>query len=121
MTGKSVVIGLALICGLLLTYSMAEERYSSKYDDIDIDAILANPRLRNQYVSCMLNTSPCVTAAARFLKEKFAEAYITRCRKCTEKQVAFLDKITDWYMKNDPATWKRGVEMVIKELRNKNM
>jgi len=72
MTVKSLLICLALICGLLLTYSTANERYSSKYDDVNVDEVLANPRLRNQYVSCLVNTSPCVTGAARFLKGNYS-------------------------------------------------
>ncbi|KAH0953280.1 Csp9 [Eciton burchellii] len=120
MTGKFIFIHLALICDLLLAYSMANERYPSKYDDIDIDEILANPRLRNQYIGCLVNTSPCVTEAARFVKDKFKEMYLTKCMKCTEKQVMFFDKVTEWFMINDPDTWKHIVEIILKELRNKN-
>ncbi|XP_014475963.1 PREDICTED: ejaculatory bulb-specific protein 3-like [Dinoponera quadriceps] len=96
------------------------QHYSSKYDTIDIEAILDTPRLRNQYVNCILNVSPCVTGAARYLKENYAEAFVTRCKKCTEKQAEFFDKVADWFTKNDPETWDRAIKLAIKELRDKN-
>jgi hypothetical protein len=82
MTGKFIFIHLALICDLLLAYSMANERYPSKYDDIDIDEILANPRLRNQYIGCLVNTSPCVTEAARFVKGNYPFLFFFPLYRC---------------------------------------
>lgn len=58
---------LVVTCIVLIAHA-ADEKYSSKYDNVDVDAILTNSRLRNQYVSCIIGTSPCRTGAARFLK-----------------------------------------------------
>ncbi|KAL6444087.1 hypothetical protein ACFW04_001794 [Cataglyphis niger] len=105
---------LIVTCIVLVAYA-ADEKYSNKYDDINVKAVLDNPRSRNQYVGCLMNTSPCITGSARFLKEKFAEAIVTRCRKCTEKQIYFFDTVVEWFMKNEPETWNRLVTMAIKK------
>ncbi|XP_072753956.1 putative odorant-binding protein A10 [Anoplolepis gracilipes] len=97
-----------------------QEKYSSKYDHIDVNAVLANSRLRNQYINCLNGSAPCNTGASRFLKEKFAEAFVTRCKKCTERQIYFFDTIIDWFTKNDPETWNHLVKMAIKELQKKS-
>lgn len=58
-----------LVMTLAVLIAHAEdEKYSSKYDHIDINEVLANSRLRNQYVRCLINISPCTTGSARFLK-----------------------------------------------------
>lgn len=56
---------------IVLVAHAEEEKYSSKYDHIDVDAVLNNSRLRNQYVKCLLNISPCNTGASLFLKGNF--------------------------------------------------
>lgn len=33
--------------------------YDTKYDDIDLDDLLKNDRLRKNYVKCLLNEGPC--------------------------------------------------------------
>lgn len=57
-----------VVTWIVLVVHAEEEKYSSKYDHIDVNAVLANPRLRNQYVRCLINTSPCTTGSSRFLK-----------------------------------------------------
>lgn len=47
-----------------------EELYSDKYDYIDPKEIVENDRLRDQYYSCFMETSPCVTPDAIFFKCK---------------------------------------------------
>lgn len=50
--------------------------------------------------------------------EKFAEAIVTRCIKCTEKQIYFFNTIVEWFMKNEPETWNRLLTMAIKKAHN---
>lgn len=59
-----------LFAGCFLASAIAEEeaKYSDKYDHLDVDAVLANDRLRTQYYKCMLDTGPCVTQDAIFFK-----------------------------------------------------
>ncbi|KOC65006.1 Ejaculatory bulb-specific protein 3 [Habropoda laboriosa] len=102
-----------------ITFAEEEEKYSSKYDDIDIDEILANPKLRNQYLDCYLGRKPCLTADAKYFKDKFPEAMATKCKKCTDKQVIFFDKAVSWFTENEPENWKKIVETAIRDAQNK--
>lgn len=43
--------------------------YETKYDNIDLDELLKNDRLRKNYVRCLLNQGPC-TPDAQELKSK---------------------------------------------------
>ncbi|KZC11655.1 Ejaculatory bulb-specific protein 3 [Dufourea novaeangliae] len=96
-----------------------EEMYSSKYDDIDIEEILANTKLREQYLKCYLETGPCVTADAKYFKDRFPEAFVTKCKKCTPKQVIFFDKISEWFTENEPEMWKAVIEKAVQNVQNK--
>lgn len=56
--------------GLLLAANNGQ--YTTKYDDIDIDAVIRSERLTNNYVGCLLETRPCTPDAAE-LKSKCEE------------------------------------------------
>lgn len=65
MARPSYIVAIIVIA---LTCVLAEELYSSRYDDIDIQAIFNNTKLRNQYYNCFMDFSPCKTADAKFFK-----------------------------------------------------
>lgn len=59
-----------LLFSLVLSrFVSGTEYYPSTYDDADIDVILNNERLLNQYMACILDKGPC-TADGRSLKRK---------------------------------------------------
>ena len=64
---KSFVVCLAL-CALASLVFAAEELYDDKYDYINVDDIIANDRIRNQYFNCFLEKGPCLTPDAKFFK-----------------------------------------------------
>lgn len=43
----------------LLALALAEEKYTSKWDNIDLDQILKNDRLLNNYIDCVLEKGSC--------------------------------------------------------------
>ena len=47
-----------------------DEKYSTKYDNIDLDSILKNDRLLQNYVNCLLDKGTC-TPEGTDLKSKF--------------------------------------------------
>lgn len=49
----------AVVVLALLAVVGAQEFYSKKYDDMDIDAILSNERLINNYINCFLDKGHC--------------------------------------------------------------
>lgn len=64
---QSSIILLALS---LLACALAEELYSDKYDYINIEDILQNDRLREQYYKCFTGAESCVTPDAQFFRGK---------------------------------------------------
>ncbi|KAG8041730.1 hypothetical protein G9C98_007034 [Cotesia typhae] len=99
----------------------AEEKlYSDKYDHIDVDAILRNPRQRNGYYNCFAEMGPCVTADAKFFRDHFPEAIVTNCKKCTPKQLENFDKLTDWYTTHELNKYNALVELALKKFTKKN-
>jgi len=48
---------------------VATEKYTGKYDDVDVDKILQNNRVLNNYIRCLLDEGPC-TAEGRELRSK---------------------------------------------------
>lgn len=46
------------------------EYYSDNYNYADVDVILNNTRLLNQYMACLLDKGPC-TADGRTIKRKY--------------------------------------------------
>jgi len=55
---------IALIIAMnVLLYVLAVERYTDEFDSItDVDAILRNDTLRDEYHKCYINTGPCTIA-----------------------------------------------------------
>lgn len=41
-------------------FATDEEKYTTKYDSFEIDAILRNPRLIKAYLNCGLGRGPCL-------------------------------------------------------------
>ncbi|KAJ8683614.1 hypothetical protein QAD02_019406 [Eretmocerus hayati] len=82
------------------------EKYSNQYDNIDVDKILENVRLRTQYHKCLLRTGPCNTNDMKYFRDNISEAVATNCKKCTPKQVQNLQKLKTWYLQHEPEQWK---------------
>lgn len=63
----------ALLCSLallavVLAAVVADEKYTDAFDDFDVDAMLQNDELRNQYLSCIMDSGPCDNDAQKFIK-----------------------------------------------------
>ncbi|XP_054016456.1 ejaculatory bulb-specific protein 3-like [Hylaeus anthracinus] len=110
---RSYVVLLTLT---FLACSYAEELYPDKYDDIDINNLLNNDRLREQYYNCFVDKGPCITSGATFFKEHLPEAVATKCKKCTEKQKENFNRIAEWYAENQPDKWNNFVEVMMKKM-----
>ncbi|XP_055921370.1 uncharacterized protein LOC129952650 isoform X2 [Eupeodes corollae] len=71
--------------------------YTKRYERLDIDTILASPRLVTNYVECLLNKKPCAPEG-KALKRILPEALRTKCGRCqpSQKEIA-LKVITALY------------------------
>lgn len=70
-----------LLIGIWTTAFVSSEEvklYDNKFDDIDVDEILINDRLRNQYYKCLIGSSPCITPDAIFLKGKSLKKFLSK-------------------------------------------
>ncbi|KAH8253605.1 hypothetical protein KR032_006222 [Drosophila birchii] len=93
-----------LVLGLVLV--AAEEKYTTKYDNIDVDEILKSDRLFNNYFKCLIDTGKC-TPEGRELKKSLPDALKTECSKCSEKQRQNTDKVIRYIIDNKPEEWKQ--------------
>ncbi|XP_075167377.1 ejaculatory bulb-specific protein 3-like [Haematobia irritans] len=84
---------------------LADEKYTTKYDNVDVDEILKSERLFKNYYNCLIDLGSC-TPDARELKATLPDALQTECSKCTEKQKANADKVVRYIIDNKPEEWK---------------
>jgi hypothetical protein len=52
---RTVIMG---VC-LMFTGWVSAENLSSKYEYVDVDALLSNRRTLNSYINCILEKGPC--------------------------------------------------------------
>lgn len=83
-----LVISIILI-GLAAGDEAKKDGYETKYDNIDLDELLKNDRLRKNYVKCLLNEGPC-TPDAQELKSK-TKAHKNPFKQITESLTALKD------------------------------
>lgn len=102
---KKMSIILVTIYGFLLAMGFAqEEKYTTKYDNIDIDAVINSERLLNGYVNCLLDRGPCAPDAAE-LKKNLPDALEHDCSACSETQKLAADKVSQHLIDYKPEEW----------------
>nr|AKI84397.1 CSP14 [Holotrichia parallela] len=83
---------------------LAEERYTTKYDNIKLNEILKNKRLVRGYGNCLLNKGVCSTEGAE-LKEHMHDIIETGCSKCNVKQRNGFAIILRHLIDKEPKMW----------------
>nr|CAD7403506.1 unnamed protein product [Timema cristinae] len=84
LNSKMCVLSLCFIV-VFLGLTQSKEKYTTKYDNVDLDEILNNDRLLNGYVKCLMDDGPC-TADAKELKANIPDALTNGCSKCIDVQ-----------------------------------
>lgn len=132
-----MILKIVLLCAIYFLCIDGEEsiisaisgRYETKYDNIDLDELLKNDRLRKNYVKCLLNKGPCTPDALElksnrtltidsiisimfshskiFSLDSIPDAIATNCSKCTEKQRNGSVKVTHYLIDNQPEEWNQ--------------
>ncbi|KOX78288.1 Ejaculatory bulb-specific protein 3 [Melipona quadrifasciata] len=82
----------AIVFLAMLVCALADEKYTTKYDNIDLDSILNSDRLLNNYVNCLLDVGSC-TPDGKELKKTLPDALESDCAKCSEKQKTGSEKV----------------------------
>ncbi|XP_067004744.2 ejaculatory bulb-specific protein 3-like [Anabrus simplex] len=90
----------------LVAVAAADDTYTTKWDNINVDEILSNDRLRNVYKACLLavDDKTC-NEEGKTLKSVIPDALATECKKCTEKQKDGAEKVIRWFIDNDAEGW----------------
>ncbi|CAG9762018.1 unnamed protein product [Ceutorhynchus assimilis] len=105
-----MVLILSILIGITYLYlagaKPAVKYYASKYDHIDVEAILNNRRMVNYYSSCLLNMGPCPPEGVEF-KRILPEALHTNCGRCTEKQATVALRAIKRLRKEYPKVWSQ--------------
>ncbi|KAF5299909.1 hypothetical protein FQR65_LT09304 [Abscondita terminalis] len=75
--------------------------YTDEYDNINIDEILANKRLVDNYVHCIKTGQKCTPDGLK-AREVIPEALNTKCAKCSDIQKEKVSKVLEWVIQNRP-------------------
>ncbi|XP_029032665.1 ejaculatory bulb-specific protein 3-like [Osmia lignaria lignaria] len=96
----------AVVFLAVLVCALANEKYTTKYDNIDLDQILKSDRLLNNYVNCLLDLGSC-TPDGKELKKSLPDALANDCTKCSEKQKNGSEKVIRYLINERPQVWDR--------------
>ncbi|KAL5243454.1 hypothetical protein ACI65C_010864 [Semiaphis heraclei] len=96
-----IVLVASLVC-----FTLAEEKYTTKFDNFDVDKVLNNNRILTSYIKCMLDEGNC-TNEGRELRKVLPDALKTDCSKCTEVQKDRSEKVIKFLIKNRSSDFDR--------------
>jgi len=51
--------------------------------------------------------------------EIFTDAFLTNCKRCTEKQKEILKNVSEWYIINAPEKWGSIIAKIIEDAKKK--
>ncbi|KAL0278740.1 UNVERIFIED_CONTAM: hypothetical protein PYX00_000471 [Menopon gallinae] len=95
-----VVFFAAILIGVLQA-----EKYTAKWDNINVDEILSSERLLKNYMNCLMERGSCTPDGAE-LKKNLPDALETDCSKCTDKQKENTEKVVDFLIIEKPDWWE---------------
>lgn len=81
-----------------------DEKYTQRFDNVDLDEVLASDRLLRNYYNCIMDLGRC-TPDAMELKSVLPEALANNCKKCSDKQRAGAEKVLVFLLKNRKDEW----------------
>ncbi|XP_054277357.1 ejaculatory bulb-specific protein 3-like [Macrosteles quadrilineatus] len=99
----TMYLAVLVVCGLAVV--AADDQYTTKYDDVDLDNVLRNNRLLRNYHNCIMDKGPC-TPDAQELKKNLPEALDSECAKCSEKQKQGAEKVLKFLYEKKPQMFK---------------
>ncbi|VVC97643.1 unnamed protein product [Leptidea sinapis] len=76
--------------------------YDAKYDELDVDKILADDALFMSYLNCFLDKGPCTEQHAEDFKNILPEVVKEACGKCSVDQKPKMRKIVNTLFAKKP-------------------
>ncbi|EEB19857.1 ejaculatory bulb-specific protein 3 precursor, putative [Pediculus humanus corporis] len=80
-------------------------KFTTKFDDVNLDEILKSERLLKNYFDCLMDTKPC-TPDGTELKKSLPVALKEECAGCSEKQRVGAETVIHYISNNKPELWK---------------
>ncbi|XP_034245592.1 ejaculatory bulb-specific protein 3-like [Thrips palmi] len=100
-------VAVMVLAGLAAAAPRPEEKFTTKYDNINIDEILSNKRLLNNYMNCILDKPKArCTADALELKKSIPDALTNDCDKCSDKQKELSEKVVKHISEKEKEIWE---------------
>ncbi|XP_047030967.1 ejaculatory bulb-specific protein 3-like [Helicoverpa zea] len=104
---SAIVLCVVALAGMVLARPDGDgDKYTSRWDNIDLDEILGNDRLLVPYIKCALDEGKCAPDAKE-LKEHILEALETGCDKCTDKQKEGTRRVIAHLIKYKLEEWEK--------------
>ncbi|XP_049877085.1 ejaculatory bulb-specific protein 3-like [Pectinophora gossypiella] len=103
---KRFLLSILLIYLVHCSDGAVTEKYTTRYDGINLDEILESDRLLTGYVNCLLDLGPC-TPDGKELKRNLPDAIDNDCAKCTERQREGADQVMFYIIDHRPDDWDK--------------
>ncbi|XP_058790078.1 ejaculatory bulb-specific protein 3-like [Phymastichus coffea] len=102
---RALLLGcLGCFLAAVLGQEGAKRLYTTKYDNLDVEAVINNQRLLKSYVGCLLERNAC-TADAAEMRRNLPDALATNCGGCSEAQKRFSDRMSHHLIDRRPEDW----------------
>ncbi|KAH8254453.1 hypothetical protein KR032_010166 [Drosophila birchii] len=103
----SLAIVFCVLAGLAA--AAPEKQYTNKFDNVNVDEVLGNDRVLNNYLKCLMEKGPC-TPEGRELKRLLPDALQSDCSKCTATQRRNSEKVINFLRARRAGEWKLLLE-----------
>ncbi|CAH1116675.1 unnamed protein product [Phaedon cochleariae] len=101
---KCVILLCVVIACASVNARPENSKYTTKYDNVDLDAIIKNDRLLRNYVDCLLGKKKC-TKDGEELKGILPDALKNKCAKCSDFQKEGAKKMVHHLIEDHRAWW----------------
>ncbi|RZF46184.1 hypothetical protein LSTR_LSTR015517 [Laodelphax striatellus] len=109
MRGIVVLVVVSMSAWLCQAADDEKSGYPTSWDHVNIDEVLGNERLVQNYAKCLLEKGTCSPEGTE-LKKAIPDALKTGCTKCSQKQKDGAQKVIKWLVQKKPELWKEVVE-----------
>ncbi|CAH2042432.1 unnamed protein product, partial [Iphiclides podalirius] len=95
-----------LLLSVVVIVSARTDKYTSRYDNLNVGEVVSNRRLLVPYVKCLLEQGRC-SPDGRELKSHIREALENYCGKCTDAQRRGTRIVIAHLINNETGFWKQ--------------
>ncbi|KAL3289145.1 hypothetical protein HHI36_003582 [Cryptolaemus montrouzieri] len=105
--GKMLRITVIIVLvAVVFVHCKPADKYTTKYDNVDLDEILKSDRLINSYFNCLIsNDGKRCTPDGAELRRDLPDALKNGCAKCSEKQKSGSRRIINHIIKHKKNLW----------------